>query len=204
MKRHTIIFISLLILLTSYVEAEVITVGGFYITYNGYDIYYNPTGLYGIIGVGSPRVELFDSISLLGNVGKTFWLYSNNDDVDYSTVVSLLSNNIEDTFFTGYRIPPIPNAGGTGSSDTKLIYHTGRDFFGETINCIGMNIKDASLKITPNKNGKQWTVKAVISLGFYIDYAPVPEPSSVLSLIFGFSTIGILRMKYRNGRRSNA
>ena len=145
-----------------------------------------------------PDLSIFDynGIDVFGNIGRTFWVASDQDDPEFSRVISQMTDGLDD-----YLWIAIGTSGDGVFYPVPLRLLVGRpndfditDLHGYTIERIGLTINAASHTIDP---------EAVYPHVYYMtvtctfESEPVPEPTAFVTLIAGIGGLCILKPRNR-------
>jgi len=155
---------------------------------------------------GTYNGTLFDGVVLgTQDVGQVFSISSVADDVDFNTMIQLLTNSTNDVIF--YSLHASSGVGDYNDAFESQLFsgltNGGPDLAGYCIQSFSLYINSLSFQ-TPGRNPNHdgiWTDMNG-SVTFSIQGTPVPEPSTIAILTLGVTVI-LMRIVYvRRGSNS--
>ena len=139
------------------------------------DFWFGPNGSYIGNPLPYPSQLLFNQISFGTNdVGQTFTIASQADDINFNFVVNALTNGIDQSFIA--VIGASPGGVETANYESQLFagVGTGPDLIGYQIQSVGLSIDSLTFQSTFNEQ---------VTLNIY--GIPVPEPSPSWLVLLG-------------------
>lgn len=137
-------------------------------------------------------------IDPLANIGETFWAASNQDDPEFSLFIDKLTDGSADdvriylTYVAGgfgYAVPLNQVVGRPGDFEFT-------DLHDYVVERIGLTINSATHTVySPESHQYTWDITVTF------EGEPVPEPTSLLALMGGLGTLGILRKRSSRQKR---
>jgi hypothetical protein len=164
----------------------------------------NPnTALFNGPDSGSPFMGDEPGIDILSNVGRTFWIASDQDDPEFSRAVTLLTDDVLAyvwIYIGGHCIGTGYPVGLCCLLDPSAPHGNIKNLHGYTIDRIGLTITSASYTIDPQSAYPHIYSMAITCI---FEGAPVvPEPTPHVTLIAGIGAV--CGFRYRRRRKQTS